>query len=109
LYFYFDLPGKISGRQQRLQSVTFHYMMHEWSEWIRYIYVKRLNTDGTSTTIYSDTGLYLQEHSWSSYTCTDADPDPITGPISLRLDIQYSNPGAEFYVGLGSIKVVTTD
>ncbi|MDD3643545.1 MAG: hypothetical protein PHQ19_08805, partial [Candidatus Krumholzibacteria bacterium] len=105
LYFYLDLPGKISGRQQRIQSVTFHFMMPEWSEWVKNIYVKRLNTDGTSTTIYSDTGLYLQEHSWSSSACTDADPDPITGPVSLRLDIDYSNPGPGFHVCIGSIKV----
>jgi hypothetical protein len=105
---FIDLPGSISGVQQRLQGITINYAVENALDWIENTYLKRLNDDGTSTDFWVST-TNRNSTTWTSYSFTDPSPEPITGPLTLRLELTFNDYGPAHEILIGGVKVWTTE
>jgi hypothetical protein len=107
LTLYIDVPESISGIQQRIQRIEIHYAVENALDWISDTYVRRLNDDGTSTDFWVD-HTNRNSIALTSYGYTDASPEAITGPISIRMDLEFNDYGSSHEILIGGVKVWTT-
>jgi hypothetical protein len=99
-----DIPGRISGVRQKVQSLTVYYMA-ETGSGINEIALRRCNTNGTTTNLMVNSEFH---HSsvWTSVTLTDPSPEEISGPLAINLEIQVDADG-DLYIG--AIILTTTN
>ncbi|RJR27215.1 MAG: hypothetical protein C4574_06490 [Candidatus Latescibacterota bacterium] len=108
VFLYIDIPGKISGVQQRLQGISITYAVENALDRIWYTLLNRLNTDGTGTDIWVDS-THRNSTVWTTYGFTDSTPELITGPLKLRIDMEFEGYGGAREIYIGSVKVWTVE
>ena len=100
-----DIPGKISGVRQRIESITVYYQAGNGNK-IESTQLVLCGAGGGFSLPIQDT-TDRTSTTMVSYTLTDPTPDSINGTLSLRLGLSFTSGSYPIYIG--NIIIVTTD
>ena len=101
------IQSRVGDTVQKIKSLKIYYQVspgsssridHTWLEMAAgagsFAVVLDSETDRTSST-------------WTSYTLTDASPDPISGHVSINMQVYIGEAGEAGYVNIGNIILTT--